>query len=204
MPFIDNLAYSLFSLGFAGLLLLYIVTSMYLAYRKGQKDYSQHLESAGIPLLLVGAYIVIAGFWGQITWPLPGSYNILFYDPFVTFGLLILAFALCIRYGVRLEYAGFFGMLAGIMTLIYGAEGYSIGLTSAPLALLALFACFGIAGVLSYPVALIADRLPGFKKNPWPGWTAILAIFWIFLLAASLIAGYIGASAISTHLITAP
>jgi putative membrane protein len=204
MTFTDNLAFLLFSICFAGFLLLYTVTSMYLVYRNNRRDYTSHLEGASVPMMLVGGYLVVAGFVGQITWPLPGSYNILFFDPLVAFGLVTLAFAIAIRLKANLEYAGFFGLLIGIMTLIYGYEGYSIGLTLEPFALLMLYAFYGMAGIFSYPVAIIADRLPGHQKNPWHGWHLFLLIFWLALLAASLTSGYIGMSAIAGHLLTTP
>ena len=204
MVFVDNLAYSLFAIGFAGFLLLYVITSMYFVYRKRAKDYSAHLSAAGVPLMVIGFYIVVMALWGQFTWPLPGSYNILFYDAMVSFGLVILSFAFSIRYKVRLEYAGFFGLLVGIMTIIYGVQGYTLGLTQSPLALLALYCCYGVAGVFSYPVAIIADRFPGLKKDPWAGWYICLVIFWVAMLASSLVASYIGSQAITGHLISAP
>jgi putative membrane protein len=192
------------SLSFAGLLLLYTITSMYLTYRNKKHDYVPRLEGAKVPLMLVGAYMVVMSLWGQFTWPLPGSYNILFYDPLLSFGLVLLAFSISIMYKVKLEYSGFFGLLVGVMVIFYGIRGYGLGLTSAPMALLGLYFLYGAAGVFSYPVALIADRLPGLKKNPWVGWHVCLAIFWVFMLVASLVAGYIGISAIGGHLLSAP
>jgi putative membrane protein len=204
MAYIDNLAFLLFSISFGGFLLLYTISSMYLVYRNKKKDYIDHLEGASVPMMLVGGYLVIAGFVGQVAWPLPGSYNILFFDPLVAFGLVLLSFAIAIRYKVNLEYAGFFGLLVGVTTLIYGYQGYNIGLTQEPLALLALYLFYGVAGVFSYPVALIADRLPGLQKNPWIGWHITLVIFWLALFAASLLSGYIGMTAIAGHLLTTP
>ncbi|MCL5100877.1 MAG: DUF981 family protein, partial [Candidatus Marsarchaeota archaeon] len=45
--------------------------------------------------------------------------------------------------------------------------GGIFGLTQAPIALLGLYFLYGLAGIFSYPVALIADRLPGLQKNAW-------------------------------------
>lgn len=204
MAYIDDLAFLLFTISFAGFILLYTISSMYLLYRRKRHDYVDHLEGASVPMMLVGGYLIVSGFIGQWTWPLPGSYNILFFDPLVMFGLVVLAFALAIRFKVNLEYAGFFGLMVGIVTLIYGYQGYSIGLTLEPLALLLLYVFYGIAGIFAYPVALIADRLPGLQKNAWMGWHLILIIFWLALFAASATAGYIGATAISGHLVSAP
>jgi putative membrane protein len=204
MPYIDNLAFSLFLISFAGFLLLYTVASMYFVYRSRKSDYEEHLLGAMGPMAVVGSIMTVSSLWGQFTWPLPGSYNILFYDPMLAFGIVVLSFALSIKFNVRLEYSGFLGLLVGIMTLLYGWQGYSIGLTQAPIALLGLYLCYGAAGILAYPVSMIADRLPGLKKNPWFGWYICLVLFWLALLAASLVAGYIGMSAIGGHLLSTP
>ncbi len=203
MAFIDNLAFLLFSVSFAGFILLYTASSMYLVYRSKKRNYIQHLQGASIPMLLIGLYLVFSGFAGQLTWPLPGSYNILYFDPIVALGLLMVAFALAIRFKVNLEYAGFFGLLVGVMALLYGIKAYSIGLSSEPLAVLVLYMFYGIAGIFSFPAALIADRLP-FKSNPKLIWHVLLLIFWLALLLASLTSGYIGYSAIGGHLVSAP
>lgn len=204
MAFIDNLAYGLFSISFASFLLLYTVISMYLVYRRGGKNYSDYLKSASIPLLLIGIYMVITALWGQFTWPLPGSYNTLFYDPMVSFGLLLIGFFAAVRYKVRLEYVGFFGLLVGLLVIVYGIQGYQIGLTQAPLAMLVMFILYGLSGIIAYPVALIADRLPGHKKSVWVGWYVFLALFCILMLLAGLLSAGAGFQAISAHLITAP
>lgn len=204
MVFIDNVAYSLFLLSIAGFIVLYLIVDVFWAFRKGKRDYTDILMGASVPLLLVGLYMVITGAYGQFTWPLPGSYNILFYDPMVSFGLVILSLAIAIRYKVRYDYVGFLGLLVGIMTLFYGVQGYSIGLTKVPAALLTLYVFFGIAGIFSYPVSLILERLPGLKRNPWAGWYVCLAIFFFAMLMAVLVSGYIAVSAIPAHLLSPP
>jgi putative membrane protein len=204
MVFIDNLAYSLFSISFASLLLLYTIVSMYLVYRRGKNNYSEYLSSASVPLLLIGIFMVITALWGQFTWPLPGSYNVLFYDPLISLGLLLVGFFVAVRSKVRLEYVGFFGLLVGIMVIIYGFEGFKIGLTSAPIMLLAMYIFYGASGILAYPVSLIADRFPGHKKRVWAGWYVFLAAFCIVLLIAGLLSAGTGYLAVSSHLITAP
>jgi putative membrane protein len=204
MVFVDNLAYALFLLSFSGFLILYVVTSIYLSYRKKERDFSAILSAAKVPIAVVGAYMVILGMVSQFTWPLPGSYNILFFDPLVSFGLIMVAFALSIHYKIKFDNIGFFGLMIGIMTIIYGIQGYNIGLTSEPFALLILYFLYGITGVFSYPVSIIMERLPGIKKDPWIGWTVCIVIFWLALLASSLISGYIGYMAIPVHLASAP
>ena len=69
---------------------------MHLIYRsskKKQKDFSAQIKSAIVPLLLIGIYMFVMALWGQLAWPLPGSYNILFYDPMISFGIVLIAFS---------------------------------------------------------------------------------------------------------------
>lgn len=205
MAFIDNLAYSLFSISFASFLLLYTIISMYLVYRRGRKNYIEYLGSASVPLLLIGLFMVVTGLWGQFTWPLPGSYNTLFYDPLLSLGLLLVGFFFAVRYKVRLAYLGFFGLLVGLMVIVYGYQGYQIGLTSAPIMMLAMYIFYGASGILAYPVSLIADRLPGHKRGTvWIGWYVLLFAFCIVLLVAGLLSAGTGYFAVSQHLLTPP
>ena len=193
LVFIDNLAYSLFVMGFVSLLLLYMMSSMYLAYRKGKRDFIDYIRGATVPLAVIGIYIIISGIYGQLTWPLPGSYNILFYDPFISLGIAIVSFAAATRYRVRLEYIGFLSLLFGVMVIVYGITAYGIKMTTAPFAMLVLYILYGIVGILAYPASMIVDRLPGLKRGMWYGWNMVFVIFWIFLLVAvsSLIQGMV-------------
>jgi putative membrane protein len=204
MVFTDNLAYSLFAISFAGLLLLYTLASMYLSYRRREKSFIQYAKGASVPLTLLGIYMVVMGLWGQFTWPLPGSYNILFYDPLISFGIVLLAFSIAINFDTKLEYPGFLSLLFGAMLILYGYEGYIIGLTKEPLALLGLYLLYGSVGILAFPLSLVADKLPGLKRNSRTGRTFIFIILLILLLLASLLAAYIGYAAVSGHLINAP
>lgn len=204
MAFIDNLAFSLFAISMAGFILLYAISSMYFVYKRKRKDFSEYLDSASIPLAILGAFLFITGLWGQFTWPLPGSYNILFYDPLVAFSILLISFSLAIRLNAKLEYAGFLSLMIGLIVIAYGIEGYGIGLTKEPIALLAMYFFYGAAGILGYPVSLIVDRLPGLQKNVWMGWEILLILFWLALFAASVLAGVVGAAAIPAHLLTPP
>ena len=135
---------------------------------------------------------------------LPGSYNILFYDMMVAFGIVLTSFSASIKFKAKLEYVGFVSLMVGLIAIVYGIEGYGLGLTQAPLALLAMYFFYGAAGVLGYPVSLIVDRLPGLQKNVWLGWEVLLILFWLALLAASILAAVVGAVAIPAHLLTPP
>lgn len=204
MVFIDDLAFQLFAISFAGLLLVYTVLSIYLGCRKKGTYTPDRLKSAILPIAVLGSYMLISGLWGQFAWPLPGAYNILFYDVLLSFGIMLISFALAVKYDARLEYVGLLGFFLGIMVIFYGISGYNLGLTKSPLALLGMYSLYGLAGIFSFPVLLIADRLPGPKKKIRRSWYLIFIIFCILLLLASLLAGYIGIAAIPAHLASPP
>lgn len=205
--FVDDLAYNLFVVSFAGLLMLYTASKIYLTYRKRGKNFSEILKGAVVPLGILGAYMLINGIVSQLLWPLPGSYNILFFDPFVAFGSLLVALAIMVKYDLKLEYIGFLGLMIGAMAIAYGWYGYSIGLTKSPIDLFGIYFFFGVAGVLSYPVSLIIDRLqggPGPQKNIGTVWIVVFILFLLALLVASGLAGYTGFAALPAHLLSAP
>lgn len=204
MVFIDNLAYSLFSLSVAGFLVIYLVLSVYMAYRKNKKDYNERMNGVFAPLLVVSVYMIISAAYGQFAWPLPGSYNILFYDPLASFGLLLLALAITLRYKYRLRYVGFLGLLFGAMTIFYGYQGYLIGLTKSPIALLGMYGFYGLAGIFAYPVSIMMERITMSKNKPGALLTICLVIFLLAMLAAVLLSAYIAIEAVPAHLLSPP
>jgi len=204
MVYIDDLAFLLFSITIASFFILYTIASIYLSYKRDQKSLADCIRDATGPMILIGSYFIVVGAWGQFTWSLPGSYNILFYDPLVAFGMVLLAFAIAGRYGGRLDYAGFLGFMFGIMTIIYGHDGFTAGLTQLPLALLGMYAFYGLAGVFSFPLSLKVEILIGTKKSLSTPGLIIFALFFLSLLAGSLISGYIAILAIQGHLLSPP
>jgi len=203
MVFIDLLTGQLFVLGFSGLILAYTVINGALSYRKG-KDFEKVMKSGQIPLALLGAYIFITGVYGQFTWPLPGSYNILYYDIFPLWGIFLMASAWALRSKLNLQYVGFMALLIGAMSVFYGYTGYQLGLSQAPIAVLGLFGLFGLSGIFGFPVTMMFDRAMEKKKNASAVWMVLLAVFLIALILASLLAIYIGVSAVPAHLASAP
>ncbi len=202
--FVDELAFYLFMLGFAGLLLAYVILNIYSLYRRKKGNLNFELKSVSVPLAGLGIYMTIVGLIGQLTWFLPGPYNILFLDPLVAFGLLLIIFAVSVRFRLKLQYAGILALLTGFMTVYYGFSGYQLNLTAAPLEMFAMFSLFGLAGVLAYPVSVMVDRFNEHEKNTWLGWHLILLVFLILIVFASLAALYAGAVALPAHLASPP
>ncbi len=206
--FIDNLAFMLFVLGFVSLLTLYMTLSVFLNWRKGGKSRRMDIYSivsGGIlPLGALGVYLFISGVYSQLTWPLPGSYNILFFDPLVGLAIVLIGFALSIQARLKMHYVGLLSLLVGFMTIFYGINGYFIGLTQSPIAFVDLYLAFGVAGILAFPVSLILDLEPGRTSKHPQLWAAVLVLFWIALIAAALMSFLIGGASVSPHLTTAP
>ncbi len=203
MAFIDTLPMQLFVLGFSALVLVYITTESYSLWKNG-KNIRRGVRSAQIPLAVLGGYALLMGIYGQIVWPLPGAYNILFYDVYVMFGLVMVSLAWALHSDLKARYAGILSLLAGAVTILYGISGYSLDLTSAPIALLALYGLFGFGAILAYPVTIMIDRAQERVKNSSTFWIALVGLFALVMLVAGLLALFIGVSAIPGHLASPP
>jgi putative membrane protein len=203
--FIDDLAISLFTILMAGVLLLYMTGGVFLDYkRKGVKNVYDHITPGVIPFMVLGSFILVMALYGEFTWPLPGSYNILYYDTYALLGLAMLAFSISALKRMKLNYVGMFSMLSGFIAIYYGLQAYSIKLSTEPLALLGLLASFGMVGVFAYPVTLLLDTLPGEKSKHQRFWYLMLACFWIFLVIGIALAALLAAVALHGHLISPP
>ncbi len=204
MAFIDDLAMELFTLSLVGIVSVYMTASVYLEYRRnGPKNIEEILKPGVFPLSVLGAVILVMGFYGEMTWPLPGSYNILFFDPYMFIGIILVMMALAIGYRQKLQYVGILAFFAGIIAIYYGANAYIDKMTSSPIAMLGLYIAFGLTGVLTFPTTLIYDMLPGREKVS-KGWTVILVLFWIGLIVSAVLAALTAIKAVPQHLLVPP
>lgn len=219
--FIDPLALQLSVLGITGILLFYLTFRVLMHVRRGE-GIGSVLQGVWLPLLFTGIYAFVTGMWGQLTWPLPSSYNILFYDPYTVFGIILMTFSLLFRFNYKLEYAGFATLIFGAVTMYYGNAGFAAGMTKEPGVLLALYAIWGLAGVVTYPFALFLDRAKVAEPSPIPQTTPplihaaggvgrigghvgssslVLILPMVIFLVAGLLALYIGVNAVPGHLV---
>ncbi|MCL4341303.1 MAG: DUF981 family protein [Candidatus Thermoplasmatota archaeon] len=203
MAFIDDLAMELFTLTLVGVVSIYMTGTAYLAYRKGEKNIEEIMKPGVMPLGILGGIIVIMGVYGEMTWPLPGSYNILFYDPYLILGLIILMMAVALGLKQKLQYTGIIALFAGAIAIYYGANAYLDKMTSSPIAMLGLYIAFGLTGMFTYPTTLIYDMLPG-KGKVSKGWTVILVLFWIGLIVSAVLAAVTAIEAVPQHLLSPP
>jgi len=160
MPFVDTLAFQLFTLAFVSGLLFYSGLVGYATYRKfGPRRTLDHLKAQAIPLGGIGLIIFSIGLWGEVVWPLPGSYNILFFDPYVLLGMVLLGFAVCVNTGRRTQYVGLLAAMTGLLSIYYGSYAKYDALTKEPLAMFLLYVALGLTAVFTFPVTLWIDRM---------------------------------------------
>lgn len=223
----DTLAFQLFTLAMVSGLLFYSGLVGYVTYlRFGPRRTFEHLKAQAVPLAGLGIIIAGIGLWGEIVWPLPGSYNILFFDPYVLLGIVLLGFSAAVVARWRTQYIGLLAAMVGVLSIYYGAEAYNLGLTKEPLAMFMLYVGLGGTAVFTFPVTLWLDRyvITPLSASATPSeagehgssttiaqMTAevkvLFSLFLIFLLfaAGSAIAAlWIGGGALPQHLTAAP
>ncbi len=134
---------------------------MAFSYEKNPKKYV-------VGFLLTGLIALVTGFHMILTWPLPGSNNILFGDVTVLFGALFFFAGLALQFGWDLFPLGIFAVLSGAVAVVLGIRILNMGLGKAPLLGAAGYVIAGVAGILTLP----AIALP---KMKWIRWLAALA-----------------------------
>lgn len=218
MVFVDYLAFGLLSISVVSLLILYLTVDAYFRYRKtGDVHVEKFLNEGVMPLALFGGVIFILGFYSEIIWPLQiattnvaaakafAGYNILFFDPLFLMGIVVIAFALTVKFGYRMQSFGVLALFAGVAAIYYGYEGFTLNMSSAPSAMLLMYIAFGSVGILSYPITLLIDHMQTTSRPLIRGWSMILfVLFWIAVIGAIASSGYIGFSAVGAHMASAP
>jgi putative membrane protein len=159
MTFVDTLAFQLFTLAFVSGLLFYSGLIGYVTYLKfGPRRTFEHLKAQAVPLGGLGVVVAAIGLWGEVVWPLPGSYNILFFDPYLLLGVVLIGFAISVGFRWRTQYVGLLAAMTGLLSIYYGANAYQLGLTKEPLAMFLLYVAMGGTAVFTFPVTLWIDR----------------------------------------------
>lgn len=190
MSFIDPLAVMLLAAGAsAAIIALYFV--MFVRQKK-------NIQSLSVPMLVLGIFDAVSGFLMSFTWPLPGAYNILFGDPIMFLGLIMVSAAIMLYKNMDLRVLSLIGFLVGIYILIEAFGIMSIpGLETGLDQVLALgFYIFaGLAALLS-PLMYMNPKTQGGKYA-----YCLLAALLILTALAALTIGY---GAVYSHLLTPP
>ena len=93
--FIDSLAIMLIGLGSGTFLgsLFFLFSAM--------GKFEAMKEQLVVPAFVIGMFDLISGYEMSFTWPLPSGYNMLFGDPLLFFGLLLVAASVMVYKNIR-------------------------------------------------------------------------------------------------------
>ncbi len=172
MAFVDDLGLQLILIGLVALTIFYVGARTYIRYRSGGTDKATNELKSSAPMIgIFGFVVLLLGLFGEFAWPLfTGTagvkYNILFYDPTVLFGIILIGFAFSLAFNLKTQYVGLFALAAGLVTIFYGVNGYNLGMTNEPIGLLGLYVAFGGAGLFTYPMTLLIDKVVAAKSIP--------------------------------------
>lgn len=143
--------------------------------------------SLAVGVLMLGVFAFIMATWMNTTWPIVGSYNILFGEIYAGYGIVLIVGSLSYLLGYDLKAASYLAAILGIWGL---TDAYGIlvnSMTNEPLVSAAMYVFGSLAGLLSP----IATHRPGRLVA-----TAIV----VFLVLFAFIAGFIGFEASLHHL----
>ena len=177
--FIDPLTVMLLSLGMSALLLaLY-----YFRVGSGKKD----ISSLVVPAFILGLFNAVSGFLMSFTWPLPGSYNMLFGDPLLVLGLLMIAGSYMISKGMDVKALSLLGFLLGIYLLVgmIGITRFNMETGNDWLTATGLYAFSMLAAIFS-PILYLKPK----GSNRYAYYFEVFLLVVVMLLA--LLIGYMG------------
>lgn len=183
--YIDPLAMMLISLAMSTLIgSLYF---LFLAMNR-TKDTQQLL----VPAIGIGFFDFVSGFLMSFTWPLPSSYNLLFGDPLMMFGLILIITAIGLYKGYEIKFNSIFLLFLGIYVLVEsaGIVAYKLEAGDDLLSAMGLYIIDGIAAVLAPILFVKPDRAK-----------YLYYLEFVLLILGTLVALFIGYEAIYGHLL---
>jgi putative membrane protein len=127
---------------------------------------------------MVGAILFITGLNTIFTWPLPGAYNIIFGEPSVWFGALLIFLGFSIRSDSDLMPMALISMAGGLINLVIAGDVLIYNMTQSPALAFVGFLTSGL-GALLIPFGLKSKTLR------W-----IIAIFLIIAAVIFAITGF--------------
>jgi putative membrane protein len=218
MAFIDDLTLILDMLVLVSAAVFYTGFFVWLhAKRQDPVRAQSHLREGAFLMALLGGVIGVVAFWGEFNWPLPGAYNLYFFDPLMMLALLLVAFGVAVAFRLPTHFVGMLGVVIGSGIIYYGTRAYWLGLTKDPLETFLLYLGFGGVAILSYPATLFVDwfvvgpQTPGAAPLPsgstprYPQmWTIFLGLFLLVVVLAGIAAMAYGFSTAWSHLESPP
>jgi putative membrane protein len=177
-----------------------------------------HLREGAFVMTLIGGVIGLIALWGEFNWPLPGAYNLYFFDPLLMLALLSVAFGVTVLLRLPTHFVGMLAVVIGCGVMYYGVRSsYYLTATKDPLETLLMFVGFGALAILAYPATLYIDWFVTGRQKPesapiasalvptYPRlWTVLLGLFLVVVVLAGLAAAAYGISSAWGHLESPP
>lgn len=185
--FIDSLAIMLIGVGSGTFL-----GALYFLYSAMGK-FEWIKEQLVIPAIGIGIFDFLSGYEISFTWPLPSSYNMLFGDPLLFFGILLVVGAVLTYKKMNPSSLSFLSVILGIYVIIgaYGIITYKLESGNDLIGAMGLYLADGIAALLA-PILIIKPTGVG---------KALYYVEFVLLILGTLAALYMGYSALSEHLV---
>ncbi len=218
MGFVDDLTLILDLLVLVSAAVFYTAMFTWWHARKNDSARAQaHLKEGAGVLGLIGGILGAISLWGEMAWPLPGPYNIYFFDPLLMLALVLVGFAIAVWRRLPTHFVGMLSLVIGAGVAYYGARAYLLGLTQDPFETLLLYLGFGAVGILAFPATLYVDWAVQGHTEPgasplasnWVAqyprfWTAIVVLFLLLVILAGFAALAYGFNTVWSHLGSPP
>lgn len=180
-PFVDDLGFVVaLILAGAAVMTYTAIRAFWHMLRNDPTRVRAAIKASAVPAGFVGAVSLAIGIFIEYTWPFLlsdglGSYDIFFGDVICLFGMVMLVYCIVGYFGLKLEYAGLFAFVSGVITAWYGYWGYTtlvapgvLGLTKDPLDTFLMYGAFAFAGICALPAALVVDWWLEHPGNTFP------------------------------------
>ena len=184
MAFVDPLTIMLVAVASsASLIAIYLI---------GQALGKRNAEELAIPGFFIGIFDFLSGFFMSFSWPLPDAYKMLFGDPMLFLGIIMMAGSYMLYKKINPRYLSLFGFFLGIYLLVetYGIAALNLEKGNYFLPAFSFFLFSALAALFSPLV---------YTKNKYAYY--FLAAL---LIIAAFLALFIGSAGIYGHLASPP
>ncbi len=188
MVYVDSLTVMLLSLG---------LSSLFLAlYLLGKGMNKKWISSIVPPIFALGFFDFISGFLMSFMWPLPGAYNMLFGDPILVLGLIMMVGAYMHIKNISINSLSIFGFFLGIYLAVEAAGMVAFNLESGQyfLPAFSLYIFAALSGIFS---PLVYANAKGSGRYAY-------YFLFVLLLITAFLAFFIGYAGIFSHLGSPP
>ncbi|MEM0074270.1 MAG: DUF981 domain-containing protein [Candidatus Micrarchaeaceae archaeon] len=184
--FVDPLAVMLLGVSASAVFIAYYL----IAAAKGRRAFSD----IALPMFLLGAFDFLSGFYMSFFWPLPGAYNMLFGDPMLMLGVIMLAGGYALYKGISPKPISLLGFLLGIYLFAesYGMYAFSMEPLQDMAVALSFYLVSAVAALLS-PLVYITPKKSGKAAYYFLAAVLIIVVILAMLIGVTSIIGHLQA-----------